>query len=382
LSGNSPLNRLVVAEQQSATQLRFRATGFGAFLSLTATERGTGLGHSLGTPLIDVNEDGVDDLVIGAPLANGEENAVAVGKVYVIEGSLGTVAMPTTFEIRENISYSGSGSLLVDRGTDRQERFTLTAPPAGVEEPWHRFTTLGDGVAGNAIWINGGWADLVDSSGRVLIRDAAIVDLRRIEAGTYHVRVGRGDFSAPNVLKPLADNATMTSTLQVGALAASIIDVDVRLDIAHANVNDLRIFLISPAGTRREIVNRAGGSDENFTGTIFDDEAATLVQNASAPFTGRFRPTETLSAFDGQNPNGAWTLEVQDAAGGSAGTLLGWSLSIFTTAGSIDVEAPTRSQDHETTALPDRDTVFGGEGDDLIVAGAFRRARSDSRRSR
>ena len=54
--------------------------------------------------------------------------------------------------------------------------------------------------------------------------------------------------------------------------------------------------------------NRNGGSGDNFTNTVFDDEAATAISPASRPFTGSFRPFQPLSAFDGQAIAGTWTL--------------------------------------------------------------------------
>jgi hypothetical protein len=59
-----------------------------------------------------------------------------------------------------------------------------------------------------------------------------------------------------------------------------------------------------------------------------DDEAAVSILATPGPFSGSYRPAGLLADFDGQNPNGAWTLEVTDDAGNDVGVLKSWSLSI------------------------------------------------------
>ena len=79
------------------------------------------------------------------------------------------------------------------------------------------------------------------------------------------------------------------------------------------------ITLIGPDGSPRStLVNSRGGSGDNFTNTVFDDEAATAIGAGAAPFTGSFRPEEPLSAFDGKPVNGTWTLRIADVAAGDA----------------------------------------------------------------
>ena len=70
------------------------------------------------------------------------------------------------------------------------------------------------------------------------------------------------------------------------------------------------------------------GAEQNFTNTVFDDEAATSITTGSAPFTGTFRPEGSLAVLDGKLANGTWTLEVSDVVFGDAGTLNSWQLSI------------------------------------------------------
>jgi subtilisin-like proprotein convertase family protein len=117
--------------------------------------------------------------------------------------------------------------------------------------------------------------------------------------------------------------ATMTVSIQ-----SRIKDLDVRVNIAHEWVGDLVIDLTSPQGTTVRLADHPGGPDnggQNFSGTIFDDDAPVNISAASAPYTGRFRPqADQLSRFDGQRLNGTWTLRVRDLFEGKTGAIQSW----------------------------------------------------------
>ena len=89
-------------------------------------------------------------------------------------------------------------------------------------------------------------------------------------------------------------------------------------NLTHTWVGDLKLELTSPTGTIVVLADRPGGtanSGDNFTGTVFDDEASVAIGTAStaAPYTGSFRPqADQLSRFDGESQQGTWTLKVSD----------------------------------------------------------------------
>jgi subtilisin-like proprotein convertase family protein len=128
---------------------------------------------------------------------------------------------------------------------------------------------------------------------------------------------------------PLASGSTVSSSLTIptGFLVQGL---TVSLDITYANDPDLEVFLTAPDGTSIELIKNAGTAGSgNFTGTILDDAASVSVQNATAPFTGRFQPQQPLSTFNGKNALGTWTLSItDDATTGLAGTLNSWSLAV------------------------------------------------------
>jgi len=136
------------------------------------------------------------------------------------------------------------------------------------------------------------------------------------------------NFNATGLPISLVDNGTATSNMTVSGTTGTITDINVTLDISHTYNWDLTVNLISPTGTKIELFSNIGSSGDNFTGTTLDDEAGTDIADGSAPFSGTFRPFDSLSLFDGQDANGTWTLEVIDEWATDTGTLNSWSLEI------------------------------------------------------
>ncbi|MBN2023279.1 MAG: proprotein convertase P-domain-containing protein [Pirellulales bacterium] len=138
------------------------------------------------------------------------------------------------------------------------------------------------------------------------------------------------NISSGDVPASILDLHTVTSTLSINDSSFSISDVNVTLNISHTYTSDLEVYLIGPDGTRVQLFANVGGSGNNFTNTTLDDQAATSIAGASAPFSGTFRPEGLLSAFNGKSANGVWTLEITDNWTYDQGTLNSWSLQIST----------------------------------------------------
>ncbi|MCR9200498.1 MAG: proprotein convertase P-domain-containing protein [Planctomycetaceae bacterium] len=152
------------------------------------------------------------------------------------------------------------------------------------------------------------------------------------EAFTRATASGQKPAARPVFSTPITDNGVTTSTIEIPAQRSSITDLNVTLNIEHANPADLTAVLISPAGTRVPLFTNPTITGTSLTETTFDDEASRSLENDSsvAPYTGIYRPQGSLSDFDEQNPSGQWTLELTDNATGNTGVLLDWSLDIQT----------------------------------------------------
>ncbi|MCY2986976.1 MAG: proprotein convertase P-domain-containing protein, partial [Planctomycetota bacterium] len=145
----------------------------------------------------------------------------------------------------------------------------------------------------------------------------------RLTPATQTVSVGSAD--AP--LATMAAGAA-TSTLTVTGFQDPLADVDVTFNLTHGPDDTIRVFLTSPSGTRVELFGPWGGSGGSFRDTTLDDEAPAPLADSAAPFTGRYRPQGSLAAFDGENPNGIWRLEMLDTGLHPTDVLESWSLSL------------------------------------------------------
>jgi len=109
-----------------------------------------------------------------------------------------------------------------------------------------------------------------------------------------------------------------------------ITNVTVTLNLTHTSDSDLFITLTAPDGTSIVLAQREGGSGQNYQGTTFSDAAATPISQGTAPFTGTFRPETPLANFIDGNPNGTWTLSIDDQVPLNTGFLQNWSLTLST----------------------------------------------------
>ncbi len=135
-------------------------------------------------------------------------------------------------------------------------------------------------------------------------------------------------FPSTDVPRPILDGAAPTlSTLPI-ASTGTVVDVNVGVTLTHTYDGDLILVLIGPNGTRVTLANHRGGPSNNYTGTTFDDEAATSIASGAAPFSGSYRPETPLSVLDGIPVNGTWTLEITDSFPQDVGNLSAWSLTL------------------------------------------------------
>ncbi len=126
----------------------------------------------------------------------------------------------------------------------------------------------------------------------------------------------------------LIDNGVVTSTLDVSGVGR-INTMEVRLNLTHTYTADLQITLIAPDGTQVLLASGVGGSGDDFTDTVFSDDADIAVQGGAAPFTGVFRPMQPLSILRGTQADGRWRLEIRDTMPWDTGKLNSWAISFI-----------------------------------------------------
>ena len=159
-------------------------------------------------------------------------------------------------------------------------------------------------------------------------RAGELLEARQMLSSTY----GSGTLN-----DAIPDQGQVLSTINVPD-SVTIGDVNVTLNINHTRDQDLDVFLISPGGTRIELMTDVGGGGDNFIGTTLDDEAATPITSGSAPFSGTYQPEGSLSAVDGEDAQGNWTLEVNDDKRRETGTLISWELEVTPDQPSLSID--------------------------------------------
>jgi subtilisin-like proprotein convertase family protein len=130
---------------------------------------------------------------------------------------------------------------------------------------------------------------------------------------------------------PIAISASGTPT--INSLLTIPIDMVINdvnvisLTGTHTWVNDLKFTLIAPDLTERLIWSQPCGNDDNFN-INFDDEAAPGSWPCPPTDGLTYRPSNTLSFFDGKHSNGTWKMKVQDVANQDGGSLNSWGLRV------------------------------------------------------
>jgi subtilisin-like proprotein convertase family protein len=121
----------------------------------------------------------------------------------------------------------------------------------------------------------------------------------------------------------------VTSTLEI-AENGTIQDIKVtKIDIEHTYINDLIVKLTSPDGTQVTLINRPCGSENDILLALDDDSNLTL-NNCPINDNEEYKPANPLSAFQGENIHGTWTLTVEDIyPWADGGTVNCWALEFI-----------------------------------------------------
>ncbi|MCC9599783.1 autotransporter domain-containing protein [Stieleria sp. JC731] len=131
----------------------------------------------------------------------------------------------------------------------------------------------------------------------------------------------------PLRLPPSGTTGTTVSSITV-ADSFNIADLDVNIDYNHTFNGDISATVISPNGTNVNLFDKVGAAANAQNGGYrFDDDSPNMNFGSGNPIPpGTYSPNEALSAFNGEDAQGTWTLQMNDAFGGDSGTLNFWQL--------------------------------------------------------
>jgi subtilisin-like proprotein convertase family protein len=162
------------------------------------------------------------------------------------------------------------------------------------------------------------------------------------------------------------------STINISGVAGNVVNVTATLvGVQHPFPSDISALLVGPQGQKVVLMSFAGDGNpvSNLRVTLDDNAASFLPQGQLTD--GTFKPTDykitdsyaapappppysrVLSAFAGTNPNGTWSLYVQDDANPDGGLIAGgWLLNIVTTSPIIQGVGPQTTPENTPLSVP------------------------------
>ena len=144
---------------------------------------------------------------------------------------------------------------------------------------------------------------------------------------------------APSLVGPGVVSSTIVVpdnfVVQGDTTSSGVSGLRVQINLTYPQDPDLSATLYYDMGQPSQVAVPlfsgvgSGIKTANFTNTIFDDNATTPIQSGQAPFFATFNPQMPLTAFQGLDAKGTWTLVISNATSGSGsvGKFNGWSLS-------------------------------------------------------
>jgi subtilisin family serine protease len=215
-------------------------------------------------------------------------------------------------------SFSNYGASTVHLGAPGVDIYSTTAESDTAYDTYDGTSMAAPHVAGVAALVKAKYpsltlaqlkARLVDNTRPVdalngrTITGGAVSALRALQNVTTPVPQGT-TFAAGSLPKNIPDRGTVTSSINVNGQPTSIAlsSVVVKLNVSHTYVGDLIIKLQPPKGRAITLWQRAGKAQSS------------VILN------------QALTQRKAINPNGTWTITVQDKAAADSGTLNSWSL--------------------------------------------------------
>jgi len=239
------------------------------------------------------------------------------------------LSLPAQFII--NNAYS-IRSRVTNGGTNGQTNLPVRFSVNGVLQTTNTITSLPASAIDSTTF---SWTPTVPGTFTLRIFSGAAVDENRAnDTVTTSVTVLASPPTITNACRSglnivLPDHQTRMDSVQVVlGSGCTVTDVNVRIDNFLHTWDADASFYLRKGTVGVKIVNRVGGSGDNFIGTILDDAAATAISSGTAPFTGTYRPSFALTPFNGQSTDGYWKLVMTDTATGDTGLLTAWCLVV------------------------------------------------------
>jgi subtilisin-like proprotein convertase family protein len=156
----------------------------------------------------------------------------------------------------------------------------------------------------------------------------------------------------------------------VSGIGTNVTDVNIRLEgLSHTYPDDIDMLLVGPQGQNLIFMSDAGlNTDVVNVELTFDDSAAGSLPDSTPITSGTYLPTNygtgdtfpgpapapsaatQLATFNNTDPNGTWSLYINDDVGGDSGSMTGWCLQIETGQGPTPTPTATNTPVPTATA--------------------------------
>ena len=119
-----------------------------------------------------------------------------------------------------------------------------------------------------------------------------------------------------------------TKTISFPTSGLSVVDVNVSVDVTHSYFSDVQMELVSPEGTVVKLFYNGCGTTDGRLLLNYDDAGGDLSCGNTVLQT--VAPLGFLGNFNGENPQGTWTLRIRDIFTSDTGILNAASVNICT----------------------------------------------------
>lgn len=319
--------------------------------------RGSG---TLGLSFNGTSPNGNWSLYVVDDIPSSPGGAISGG--WTLDISTGATAVPSVTTLTSSLNPSRTGNSVTFTATVRQTNNAVINSGSVVFR--EGATILQAATPVNAMGIATFTTSALAEGNRVITAEytgnaSFFGSIATITQRVDNVTVVAGNnFTNPGT-NNIGDTASVyPSRIFVTNLSGTISKVTVTLNnLSHTRPDDLELLLVGPNGAHIILWCDAGGTIapvSNATMT-FDDAAAFVIADTTAPGSGTYRPTSYNSTppvfplpapagpynhpapaggstfaniFNGSNPNGTWSLYIVDDVAGGNGILAGgWSLT-------------------------------------------------------
>jgi subtilisin-like proprotein convertase family protein len=182
----------------------------------------------------------------------------------------------------------------------------------------------------------------------------------RVESSCVSYPVNAG-FAIPNAA------SYTTRTITVPGDLGAISDVNVSVGLTHARFSDVEMQLVNPQGTIVRLFNKNCTDGGGSLMLKYDDIGEAL--NCSKTTLQTITPTDLLSGFNSQDPQGTWTLKVRDAYVGRDGKLDSASIEICTKKYTLQTDVIVEIKEFTVSPNPNKgdfDIAFRSESNEGV----------------